>query len=104
MVGLQYLGMTTFKGYLLTLQTGAVMAMYLLANASTLGWFVAWFGPALITLWFLIKRQPQSREVAAWVFLTLATGFVGSAILGLYLFLTKNTNPQPTAQPRFYTN
>lgn len=52
-------------------------------------WYLAWFGPTLITLWFLIKRQPASREVAAWTVFTLMTGFVGSTILGAYLFLTR---------------
>lgn len=74
------------------------MAMYIWANASALGWYLAWFGPTLITLWFLIKRQPQSREVAAWTFFTLVTGFVGAVILAAYLFVTKPVNPNGQQQ------
>ena len=65
------------------------MAMYIWANASALMWYLAWFGPSLITLWFLIKRQPASREVGAWVVFTLMTGFVGSTVLAGYLYLTR---------------
>lgn len=72
------------------------MAMYIWANASALFWYLAWFGPSLITLWFLIKRQPASREVAAWICITLLTGFVGSTLLGIYLYLTRV--PQNTQQ------
>jgi hypothetical protein len=73
------------------------MALFLLTKLSVLGWYIAWFGPSLIDLWFLMKRQPQSRALAAWVCLTLITGFVGSTILCIYLVLTKT---QQLASPQ----